>query len=207
MRFLSLLLAGITFAGVFMTAGCTAMRGIWYNEILNERPVIFAEVMQLKKTDKVYTACNLWINDGELYSINRINDGSFLPVGTEIIPIEVTMRGIDFQDTEGNLWHLNFNAGKMQMAVEDYIRHTFTVQHAEEQLQDVSDKNAAAIKMAQVIPGMTRNEVLMCYGIPSPMRTPALTNNTWIYPTVRDCVSVRVVFRGDYVREIDDMLE
>ena len=208
MKFLSLICAAV--AAVLLLGcitGCRSVKGIWYSEILNERPVIFAEVMQLKKTDRVYTACNLWINDGKIHSVNRINDGNFLPVGTEIFPGEVTLRSIEFTDADGNHRVIEFNAGMMQMAVEDYIRHTFTTKNLDEMLQGVSQENANAIRSAQIIPGMSRNEVLMCCGIPSPMRTPALTNNTWIYPTARSCVSMRVFFRGDYVREVDDMLE
>ena len=50
-------------------------------------PVVFAEVFQLKKDQKIYTACNIWYTDPENIDCRNIQQGSFIPVGTEIEPV------------------------------------------------------------------------------------------------------------------------
>ena len=50
-------------------------------------PVIFAEVFQQQEGQKLYTRYNLWYTDpGNISSLN-IQEGSRLPIGTEIIPV------------------------------------------------------------------------------------------------------------------------
>ena len=188
-------------------AGCMEMKGVWYNDFLDQRPVIFAEVMQLKASDRVYTANNLWINEGRLSCENKINNTSFIPAGTEIFPISASVDGIVFSDASGRTWELDFRAGKVQMAVEDYIRQTFTVLPPEVFMADMPPESLAAVRNGTVVPGMTREEVIVACGLPSPLRTPALTNQTWIYPTTEDGVSLRVIFRGDKVRRAETMIE
>ena len=182
--------------------GCTSADGIWRSEIMNERPVSMEEVLQLKIDDRIYTANNLWVvKDGVLSADNPVGGEDFLPIGTEIAPVETTVRGIDFNDAEGRLWHLEFNAAKMQMAVEDYIRQTFSTTSPEEKLSACAPEVADAIRSGRIIPGMTRDEVIMCFGIPSPVRTPSQTNGIWIYNTLKPGHSLRVIFRGNKVRE------
>ena len=61
-----------------------------------------------------------------------------------------------------------------------------------------------AMLSGKVIKGMTKDEVIITYGPPSPHRTPSLANQTWIYWLRRWPISVnsRVIFRDDKVVQV-----
>lgn len=182
--------------------GCTTAKGIWRSEIMDERAVSMEEVLQLGIDDRIYTVNNLWVvKDGLLSADNPVGGEEFLPIGTEVTPVAASVRGVDFSDASGRVWHLEFNAARMQMAVEDYILKTFSTTSPESKLAECAPEIADAIRSGKIIPGMSRDEVIMCCGIPSPVRTPALTNGIWIYNTLIPGHSLRVIFRGNTVRE------
>ena len=197
----------LPFGAVMLTVlccvgGCTSAKGIWRSEIMDERSVSMEEVLQLKIDDRIYTTNNLWVvKDCVLSADNPVGGENFLPIGTEVTPVAASVRGVDFSDADGRLWHLEFNAAKMQMAIEDYILQTFSTTSPEEKLSECAPEIADAIRSGRIIPGMSRDEVIMCCGIPSPVRTPAQTNGIWIYNTLTPGHSLRVIFRGSTVRE------
>ena len=68
--------------------------------------------------------------------------------------------------------------------------------------ENVPEAALTRIHRGEVVPGMSRAEVLFAYGPPPAIRTPNLRNESWIYWYGSDNQSVRVVFRGDKVRNI-----
>ena len=83
----------------------------------------------------------------------------------------------------------------------DYIAQTFTAAAPEEIFKDIPANVRRRIERGEVVPGMTRPQVLLAYGPPPAARTPDTRNETWIY-WVSDTQTIRLVFRGDTVRQI-----
>ncbi len=179
----------ITVCGLLL-AGCTD-------------PVVFSEVFQQQVDQKIYTACNLWYTNPEEISCLNIQEGKFIPIGTEIVPERTTYWGdkIIFRDTAGQQYTIKFDPGYRITSMNDYIAQTFTTQTPEQLFEGISPAAAARIRRGEVVPGMTRREVLLAYGHPAAIRTPNLRNESWIYWTAPNR-TVRVVFRGDNVRNI-----
>ena len=166
-------------------------------------PVVFSEVLQMKVGDKVYTACNLWYEDAENIDCRNIQRGSFIPVGTEIIPVRTTgfSEKIVFKDTKGKVYTINFSEDYRLCSMSDYISSTFTVKPREEQLKGIPPKVRSRILRGEVVPGMTPRQVQLAYGLPPAIRTPDLRNDSWFY-FVNKSDTIRVVFRGGFVRNV-----
>lgn len=166
-------------------------------------PVVFSEVLQMKVGDKVYTACNLWYEDAENIDCRNIQRGSFIPVGTEIIPVRTTgfSEKIVFKDTKGKVYTINFSEDYRLCSMSDYISSTFTVKPREEQLKGIPPKVRSRILRGEVVPGMTPGQVQLAYGLPPAIRTPDLRNDSWFY-FVNKSDTIRVVFRGGFVRNV-----
>ncbi len=56
-------------------------------------------------------------------------------------------------------------------------------------------------RRGEAVPGMNRQEVIFAYGPPPSCRTPNLRNESWLY-WITPTQTVRVVFRGDTIRNI-----
>ena len=166
------------------------------------RTVIPEEVLQIPEFAPVYTAFNLWYDaDGVMTSAN-IQKGSVLPFGTEIEFVEADTDRIIFKRvSDGKVFKLKYSLDRTLVPIEQYIRRAFVLKNKKELSIGVRPMIQEKIARGIVEKGMTRNEVLLAYGPPPPMRTPSETVDTWIYWT-DDGVTVRVVFFGDRVIDL-----
>ena len=171
----------------------------------NTEPVVFAEALQLRQDDKVYTKYNIWYTDPADISCLNIQEGSFIPVGTEIVPMytksNIFEDRIYFKDTAGREYSIRFDVGHRLVPMRDYIAYTFTTKNRAELLKDVPEVIQPRVLRGEVVPGMNQAQVLLAYGPPPAIRTPDLRNESWIYWIGKD-KTVRLVFRGDKVRNI-----
>ena len=171
----------------------------------NSEPVVFAEALQLKQGEKVYTNYNIWYTDPGNISCLNIQEGSFIPVGTEIEPMYTTSNILEdriyFKDTAGREYSIRFDVGHRMVPMRDYIAYTFTTKSRAELLKDVPKIIRPRVLRGEVVPGMNQAQVLLAYGPPPAIRTPDLHNESWIYWIGKD-KTVRLVFRGDKVRNI-----
>ncbi len=166
-------------------------------------PVVFSEALQMKEGDKIYTACNIWYEDPEKIDCRNVQRGSFIPLGTEIEPVETTnfTQKIIFKDKKGKLYTILFSEEHRLCPMSDYIAYTFTTKSREEQLKGIPPKIRARILRGEVVPGMNAAQVQMAYGLPPALRTPDLRNDCWLYYT-DDSEMVRVTFRDGVVRNV-----
>ena len=168
-------------------------------------PAVFAEALQLKQGEKVYTNYNIWYTDPDDISCLNIQEGSFIPVGTEIEPMytksSIFGDRIYFKDTSGREYSIRFDVGHRMVPMRDYIAYTFTTKSRAELLKDVPKVIQSRVLRGEVVPGMDQAQVLLAYGPPPAIRTPDLRNESWIYWIGND-KTVRLVFRGDKVRNI-----
>ena len=168
-------------------------------------PVVFAEALQMHKGDKVYTKYNLWYTDPQNISCLNVQEGSFIPVGTEIVPVntESSIFGdrINFRDTKGKEYSIRFDIGHRLVSMRDFVGATFTTADRKTLLKDVPEIIVPRVLRGEVVPGMNQAQVLLTYGPPPACRTPDLRNESWIYWIGED-KTIRLVFRGDKVVSI-----
>lgn len=187
MRIFSLL--SIVAAGLFV-GGCAA------------DPVVVAEALQQKIGEKVYLKNNIWFTDPAKISCLNIQQGSFLPVGTEVEPVRTTACGdIVFKDKNNRTYTIKFSEGTALTSMREYVKTIFTTTPPEEFLKGIDPNVLLRIKRGEAVAGMTRKEVILTYGYPPAERTPDLRNESWIY-WITDSRTIRVIFRGDTVTKI-----
>ena len=171
----------------------------------SSEPVVFAEALQMRKGDRLYTRYNLWYTDPADISCLNIQEGAFIPVGTEVIPISTSSscfeERINFRDTAGRNYSIRFDSGLRMMPMRDYIAETFTTTDRETLLKDIPAEIKPRVLRGEVMPGMNQAQVMLSYGPPPAIRTPDLRNESWIYWVGRD-KTIRLVFRGDKVSNI-----
>lgn len=185
-RFL-LLLPVIALISIF-AAGCA-------------RRIIVAEVLQQPKSAPIYTSCNIWYSDpADIPSLN-IQKGRILPIGSEVTADFADEFNLVLRDKAGQIYHINFEPGVHLCGMRDYIRNVLSLRPLDEQLKEVRPNAAEYIRRGEIVPGMTRKEVLLAYGLPPGCRTPSLLNETWIYWSGPD-QTFRIIFRSDKVRNI-----
>ncbi|MDR0932281.1 MAG: hypothetical protein LBM70_04585 [Victivallales bacterium] len=170
-------------------------------------PEVMSEILQQKQNEKIYTRYNLWYLNPEKISCLNIQQGTFLPLGSEIEPLGTSYSMISgnstitFRDMSGKKYSIEFDPGYRLCTLRDYLSDTFTTTPPGEMLKDIPSATLERIKAGQVVAGMTRRDVLLAYGPPPAARTPNLRNETWLYYlTVSDVA--RVIFRGDTVRNV-----
>lgn len=186
-------LMGVCLALAFLT-GCA-------------EPVVFAEALQMKVGDKVYTACNIWYEDPGAIDCRNIQRGSFIPLGTEVIPVETTSADkIIFKDKAGKQYVIRFSSDYRLCTVSDYIGYTFTIKNREELLKDIAPAIRMRILRGEVVPGMKAEHVKLAYGLPPAIRTPDLRNESWLY-FINESDTVRVIMRGGIVRSVLNLNE
>ena len=167
-------------------------------------PVLFSEVFQQSKDQKIYTKYNLWYTDPlDMDSLN-VQQGSFIPVGTEIEPIstEYWSDRINFKDlSTGKVHSIKFSQAERLCTMREFISYTFTTSTRDELFKELPPVVQQRIIRGQVVPGMNQKAVLLAYGPPPACRTPNLKLGTWLYWRTKDDV-IRLVFRDDKVRTI-----
>ena len=168
-------------------------------------PVIFSEVFQLEKGQKLYTAYNIWYTDPGDIDCRNIQPGSFIPVGTEIEPVstDAAENLITFK-AAGKTFSIRFKSGIRLCSMRDFIAYTFTKQNRAELFKGIPTKIQVRISRGEVVPGMDRSQTLLAYGPAPAVRTPDPKNETWIY-WLSDSKTIRVIFRGDVVRQLLDV--
>ena len=168
-------------------------------------PVVFAEVFQLRKGQKIYTAYNIWYTDPDNIDCRNVQTGSFIPVGTEIEPVgtDAWNEKITFK-AAGRTFSICFDNGIRLCSMRDYIASTFTTETRDELFKGIPDKARLRIVRGEVVPGMDRRQVLLAFGPPPAIRTPDKKNETWIY-WMTDAKTIRLIFRGDIVRQVLDV--
>ncbi len=171
-------------------------------------PLVFSEVFQLREGEKIYTRYNLWYTDPMNISSLNIQQGDMIPVGTEIEPVSTSYwdNKITFKDKSGKTYAINFDQGYRICTMRDFVTATFTTVPPDKLFSGIPAKNLARVKRGEVVPGMNHAQVLLAYGPPPAIRTPNPKNETWIY-WISPSETVRLIFRGDVVRQIININE
>ncbi len=170
----------------------------------SSKVVIPEEALQIPAHSRVHTATNLWFKDPQQIGAPACLQGKILPFGSEIEFISATDSSIRFRDIDtGAEYRIVFDKAQMMMAIDDYMRKTFTTKSADDVAKDLKPSVYEKLRRGVVEEGMTRDMVLLAFGYPAPNRTSSLKDETWIYWD--DILkSRRVVFKGEKVIAIID---
>jgi hypothetical protein len=158
----------------------------------------------LRASAEVYTLVNLHPDDdGELSSVNYLDDDELLPLCT---PIRVT-----FLNTET----LNFTVlatGKdytfefhdtMKETPGENVAKFFGTECDASVVASLGEVDQQGIREGKVLEGMTKQGVLLAVGYPPEHRTPSLGEDTWRYWESK-FDTVEVIFENGVVVKIDD---
>lgn len=166
------------------------------------RKVVVSEVLQMQLDDKLYTKYNIWYTNAENISCLNIQQGTILPIGTEVEIIECNEKKVTFADVATSQHYtIKFDRGERMCNMQEFVQMTFTVDSLDKLLANLSESAVANIKKAAVEKGMSKKEVEFAYGPVPPIFTPNKRDATWMYP-IQENRYIRLIFRGDKLRTI-----
>jgi outer membrane protein assembly factor BamE (lipoprotein component of BamABCDE complex) len=165
-------------------------------------PLDVNKIMQEPAGTRYYTAYNIWYNgDQPISSINQ-QSGTLIPFGTPINVIKATKWTLKFKDLTTGKEHVIVYREKYGMEpMEGFLKKFLTTKNAAEIHKGIPQRIVDAMKRGIVLKGMTKKQVAITYGPPSPHRTPSWDNETWIYWKNR-WDTKRVIFKNGKVIEI-----
>ena len=139
---------------------------------------------------KLYTAYNVWFEKPErIWSINY-KKGAIIPAGTQVRDIEIITtnrrhKAIIFTTVKEKkafsiFWIKKYHPGK---TIQQFKKNLFTTKKIDELTLDMSKAEIAAIKKGEIVMGMNKKAVLVCYGPPPEHATFRQEHNVWTYWT------------------------
>lgn len=143
-----------------------------------------------------YTCCNLRAQYGWISSDNQ-QRGDLVPLGAPVRLLSIKRKYYVYGTVGDNDIALRDDSAKTEA---DTLRWIQRVVVSEDPLQRMAAWPAevkTAIQATKVIPGMTREQVAMAVGHPSPNDTKDLDGDTWRYWTGIDESPVDVHFNGE----------
>ena len=169
------------------------------------KTITVSEVMQQPRGTKFYLAHNIWTNGRHKISSINYQQGSVLPFGTELKILNITPHAINFQVAPaGPKYTIKYYEKYAMAPIREYLKTLITTSTRDELLKDTNPDFLNSMLSGEVLPKMSRKEVILTYGPPSPHRTPSQLNPTWVYWVRRWPVSItsRVIFKGDKVLQV-----
>lgn len=180
--------------------------------------VNLAEVMQQPQDSSIRTRYHLWYTNAEEISPLNYKEGSFIPAGTVIEPIEIKRGSYDMWGSvsvvdgsikfrtpaDGKVYNIEYDQRLTMLPIEDFLKQYFTVESAEAVYKDVPKDELARVKAGKIEKNMHTASVLVVLGPPALSRTSKLTNQSWLYWQNRDVV-FRLIFRKNKIRQIGSL--
>jgi len=124
-----------------------------------------------------YTCCNLhyekdWISDANWGTFATIPAGAKIKVlsyGSNRAAVEI----------DGKPMRIGHDYGRNEESLEKYISKIVVKANPKAKLDRYPDKVRGAIREGKVLPGMTREQVVMSVGYPPTHKTPSLQSSVW----------------------------
>lgn len=156
-----------------------------------------------------YLAHNVWIEQGEIWSTGY-QVGRLIPAGTKVKNLRMGKKSgypvVGFTRVDNSKdYFAYFNPDHHPgINVQDYMDRLFTSQSLEEMTRGMTSKEKKAIKAGDVVPGMSKEAVLVSWGYPPETGTTSLDSDVWKYWKNR-FDTIEVSFNGDdKVTEVRD---
>ena len=138
------------------------------------------EALRAAAVPERYTCCNLhydsdrWVSDANWTLL------PFMPAGTPIRVYEVRKDRAKAQAQGAPVW-LGIEYSAKQQTMQQYLDKLVVDQDPTARLAAYPADVQEAIRAGRVMTGMTREQVLMSLGYPSPDKTPSLERDRWAY--------------------------
>jgi len=156
-----------------------------------------------KSGQTLCTAYNIWFEKPErIWSINY-KKGAIIPAGTQVRDVEIIttnrrQKTIIFTTVKENnafciFWIKKYHPGK---TIQQFKKNLFTTKKLDELVLEMSEDEIAAIKKEEIVKGMNKNAVLVCYGPPPEHATFRQEHNVWTYWTSK-FIREKVFFDDD----------
>ncbi len=158
---------------------------------------------QAASGQKIYTAYNIWFEKPErIWSINY-KKGAIIPAGTQVRDVEIITtnrrhKAIIFKTSKENkafsiFWIKKYHPGK---TIQLFKKALFTTKKFDELTSGMTKNEIAAIKKGEIVKGMNKKAVLVCYGPPPEHATFRQEHNVWTYWTSK-FIRKKVFFDDD----------
>lgn len=135
-----------------------------------------------KPADKAgYTCCNLH-HEGDWISDSNYAELPMIPAGSAIT-VKGYGRNYASADIAGKPMRLGLDYGREQQTVEQFVDKIVVAEDPHKQLATWPPKIQDAIRAGKLLPGMTREQVLMAVGYPMANETSSLDSKLWRYWT------------------------
>jgi len=153
---------------------------------------------------QLYTACNLWYEHPQRMWSTGYRKGAIIPAGSAVQKLTKSKKWMKYyvlfvnpatRIQHGILWAHGHHPG---VALEDYVRRTFSDKTFDQLVEGFTPDEVAAIQRGAVQPGMSKKAVLVSWGYPPEIGTPTLAQSQWKYWIHRFATSM-VNFEGDHV--------
>jgi hypothetical protein len=152
---------------------------------------------------KFYTAYNIWFERAErIWSINY-KKGAVIPAGTLVRDVEIITtnrrhQAVIFTTVKEKrafsvFWLKKYHPGK---TIQQFKNDLITTKNFDELTQDMSKEEISAIKKGEIVMGMSKKAVLVCYGPPPEHATFRQEHNVWNYWTSK-FIRMRIFFSDD----------
>lgn len=129
-----------------------------------------------------YSCCNLRASAGWVSS-NNVQGGDLIAAGTPIALTSIKRRFYAYGTVNGSEFGFRDDAAKEEADTLAWLQRIVVAVDPRPQIAAAAPEVRRAIGAARVVIGMTRAEVAMALGHPSPNDTPDLAAATWRYWT------------------------
>jgi hypothetical protein len=124
-----------------------------------------------------YTCCNLhhdkdWISDANWRNLPMI------PAGAKIKVLDYGMNRVHVE-IDGKPMRIGQDYGRREETLEKFAAKLVVRNNPRGRIDRYPDKLRAAIRQGRVIPGMTREQVIVAVGYPPTHKTPSLDSTVW----------------------------
>lgn len=152
-----------------------------------------------------YTCCNVRY-ERERVSERNLQQGSVLPAGTRVRIDEIRKNRVMFKPDGAPILMLIFVGREGYLSFDEYLERLFVTEDQRPVIERLPGEVASAIRQARVLPGMTRDQVLMALGYPPVDLTPVLSSPNWRYFLSRREV-LEVFFEDDEVARVSQQTD
>jgi hypothetical protein len=160
--------------------------------------------LDFNRGDKLYLKHCIWYqNPMDINAMNYLN-GKVLSVGDEIEFVKSFEGYVIFKTVkDGKEYKINNYIEYTLLSDKIQFHRIFSNKNPLEGL-NASEKVIGELKKGKIVNGMTRDQVIMLYGMPPRAFNPPLSQVTWVYFLDEQYLARHVVFKNDKVTYVFD---
>jgi hypothetical protein len=149
-----------------------------------------------------FLCCNLRYDPAKPEITDTIAaQGTMVPFATRVEVQKVTRDTVVFTPAGHPAITLDYEHGG-RLSFDTYLSRLFVTEDPRLKLKKVPARQVKQVEKATIVPGMSRDQVLLAVGYPPADRTPALEAMTWTYGDGAGSDAFVVYFDGDRVSSV-----